>query len=67
MTLIENMTPILRVENLDTSRRYYVDTLGFALDWDAGEMISVSRDRKAIVLRNGAQGQQGTWLWIRRR
>src|SRR5262245_42890085 len=64
MAIIENVTPILRVEDIAASRRYYVATLGFALEWDAGEMISVARDGKSIMLCHGAQGQPGTWLWI---
>ena len=64
MAAIENVTPILRVEDLEASRRYYLEMLGFTLDWDAGAMISVSRDGKAIMLCEGAQGQPGVWLWI---
>src|ERR1700730_9325648 len=64
MAMIENVTPILRVEDLEASRRYYIQTLGFSLDWDACRMISVSRDRKSIMLCEGEQGQTGTWLWI---
>jgi predicted lactoylglutathione lyase len=64
MAMIENVTPILRVEDLEASRRYYIQTLGFSLDWDAGRMISVARDRKSIMLCEGEQGQPGTWLWI---
>jgi uncharacterized glyoxalase superfamily protein PhnB len=64
MSMIENITPILQVADLAVRRRYYIETLGFALDWDAGQMISVSRDGKAIMLCEGAQGQPGTWLWI---
>jgi len=64
MPMIENVTPILRVENLEASRRYYIQTLGFSVDWDAGGMISVSRDGKSIMLCERAQGQPGTWLWI---
>jgi hypothetical protein len=64
MTTIENVTPILRVENLETSRDYYTGTLGFSVDWDAGGMISVSRDGKPIMLCEGEQGHPGTWLWI---
>jgi len=64
MVMIENVTPILRVEDLMVSRRYYIETLGFLLDWDAGAMLSVSRDSKSIMLCERAQGQPGTWLWI---
>jgi len=64
MAMIENVTPILRVRDLEVSRRYYIQRLGFSLDWDAGTMISVSRDDKSIMLCEGEQGQPGTWIWI---
>jgi catechol 2,3-dioxygenase-like lactoylglutathione lyase family enzyme len=64
MTKIENVTPILRVEDLQESRRYYIDTLGFSLDWEAEGMISVSRDGKSIMLSAGQQGVPGVWLWV---
>jgi predicted enzyme related to lactoylglutathione lyase len=62
--MIENITPILRVDDLGRSRRFYCDVLGFKLDWDAGEMISVSRDQCGLMLCEGGQGQKGTWVWI---
>jgi catechol 2,3-dioxygenase-like lactoylglutathione lyase family enzyme len=46
MAMIENVTPILRVENLEKSERYYIKTLGFSLDWKTDGMISVSRNGK---------------------
>jgi predicted enzyme related to lactoylglutathione lyase len=52
------------VRDVAASRRYYIETLGFSLEWDAGSMIAVSRDRKSIMLCQGAQGRPGTWLWI---
>jgi predicted enzyme related to lactoylglutathione lyase len=64
MAVIENVIPILRVEDLDKSRHHYVEVLGFSLDWETEGMISVSRDRKSIMLCDGEQGQPGTWLWI---
>jgi predicted enzyme related to lactoylglutathione lyase len=64
MAMIENVTPILRAESLEASRRYYIQTLGFSLDWDADGMISVSRDGKSIMLCEGEQGVPGVWLWI---
>ena len=64
MAMIENVTPILRVEDLEASRRYYIQTLGFSLDWDADGMISVSRDGKSVMLCEGEQGVPGVWLWI---
>jgi predicted lactoylglutathione lyase len=64
MGMIENVTPILRVDDLERSRRYYIERLGFALDWEEDAMISVSRNDQSIMLCQGAQGQPGTWLWI---
>jgi predicted lactoylglutathione lyase len=64
MATIEHVTPILRVEDLEASRHYYMQKLGFVLDWDADGMISVSRDNESIMLCEREQGQPGTWLWI---
>src|SRR5262245_18398180 len=64
MARIENVTPILRVQDLAASRRYYLGTLGFAVDWDADGMIYVSREGQSIMLCEGEQGQPGMWLWI---
>ena len=62
--MIEGITPILRVDDLGVSKRFYIDVLEFKLDWEAPYMISVSRDGAAIMLCEGRQGQKGTWLWI---
>jgi catechol 2,3-dioxygenase-like lactoylglutathione lyase family enzyme len=63
----ECVIPILRVNSLAASIRFYVDVLGFKVDWggeDESTFASVSRDRRAIMLCQGEQGQPGTWLWI---
>jgi len=64
MAMVETVIPILRVEDAAASRRYYVETLGFSVDWEADGAISVSRDGKSIMLIEGDQGQRGTWVWI---
>ncbi len=61
---IECLIPILNARDLAASRRFYIDLLGFQLDWEAPGMISVSQDRHAIMLCEGAQGHSGTWVWI---
>jgi catechol 2,3-dioxygenase-like lactoylglutathione lyase family enzyme len=64
---VECIIPILRVESVAASIRFYVDVLGFKVDW-GGEhestFASVSRDHRAIMLCEGDQGQPGTWIWI---
>ena len=64
MAHLENGIPILRVENLEASKRFYLDVLGFKLDWEAPWMISVSRDRASLMLCQQHQGNPGTWVWI---
>jgi catechol 2,3-dioxygenase-like lactoylglutathione lyase family enzyme len=64
---VECIIPILSVKDLAASVRFYVDLLGFSLDWGGDEtssMASVSRDGKAIMLSQQSQGQPGTWIWI---
>ncbi len=61
---IECIIPILNVKSVPDSVHYYVNVLGFKLDWDAPDYASVSRDRHAIMLCQGGQGNAGTWIWI---
>jgi catechol 2,3-dioxygenase-like lactoylglutathione lyase family enzyme len=58
------VTPILRVESLDASVSYYVEQLGFSLQWRSGMVASVARDRTSLMLCEGDQGRAGTWVWI---
>ena len=57
-------TPIFRVASLRASIGYYVNALGFKVNWDAGGFASVSRDRCCLFLCEGDQGHSGTWTWI---
>jgi catechol 2,3-dioxygenase-like lactoylglutathione lyase family enzyme len=67
VTGVECIIPILRVNSLAASIHYYVNVLGFRVDWggeDQSTFASVSRDGRSIMLSQGEQGQPGTWLWI---
>ncbi|MDX2191839.1 MAG: glyoxalase superfamily protein [Gemmatimonadales bacterium] len=56
--------PILRVADVRAALRYYIGALGFALDWDAGDMVSVGRGDCHLMLVQGDQGRPGSWVWI---
>jgi catechol 2,3-dioxygenase-like lactoylglutathione lyase family enzyme len=56
--------PILRVRDLDASLAYYVDVLGFRLNWNAGGIASVTRDRCCVFLCEGDQTAATTWVWL---
>src|ERR1700716_57461 len=58
------VVPILPVADLATSVAYYVDQLGFELQWQSDPMASVKRGGASIMLCDGDQGHAGTWLWI---
>jgi catechol 2,3-dioxygenase-like lactoylglutathione lyase family enzyme len=61
----EGLNPIFRVQDLSQSVDYYVNVLGFKVDFHAtGIITSVSRDRCAIFLVEGDQGHPGGWVWI---
>jgi len=58
------VVPILRVADLAESIAYYVERLGFTLQWRAEPVASVGRGRASVMLCEGDQGQSGTWLWL---
>lgn len=61
---IECTIPILPVSDLGRSIHFYSQTLGFHLDWNAGAICSVSRDGRAIMLRETGSGEARAWVWI---
>src|SRR3979490_1716417 len=63
-TRLEGITPIFNVRDLSRRVDYYVEILGFKVNWQAGGFASVSRDRCGIFLCQGDQGHAGTWIWI---
>ena len=60
----EGVNPILRVQSLSASLDYYVQKLGFKIDWQTPWFASVSRGRCHIFLSEGDQGNPGSWVWI---
>jgi len=63
----QSATPIFNVRDVPASIAYYVDKLGFRVEWDWGTpptFASVERDAVRIFLCQGGQGAPGTWLSI---
>ena len=64
---LECTIPVLPVRDLARSRRYYVEALGFTLDWGEGDearICSVSRDGHAIMLSALAPFEAPGCVWI---
>ena len=60
---VECIIPILNVRNFAASIDYYVNVLGFRVEWDWGDppdVGSVARDDYSIMLVEGEQGHSGT-------
>jgi catechol 2,3-dioxygenase-like lactoylglutathione lyase family enzyme len=55
---------VFRVRDLRASLAYYVDVLGFAIDWEGGGVASVTRDRCCLFLCEGDQSATSVWAWI---
>ncbi len=61
----ENSQPILRVENMKASLRFYVDVLGFKnANWGTEDFTSISREGACMYLCRGDQGRGGAWVWV---
>ena len=64
---VECIIPILNVRNFSASIDYYVNVLGFRVEWDWGDppdVGSVERDGFSIMLVEEGQGHPGTWIWM---
>jgi predicted enzyme related to lactoylglutathione lyase len=63
--LLGGCSPVLRVENMEASLRFYVDLLGFRnAEWGNDDFTSVNNGRTGIYLCRGSQGHGGAWVWI---
>lgn len=60
---VENTIPVLAVTDLVRSMDFYREVLGFELEWNAGAICSVARDRCSIMLQVKEQGTPAT-VWI---
>ena len=58
------VTPVLRVCDVAASRDYYVQCLGFQVNFEAPDFVSVSRGKCCLFLCEGDQGNPGSWVWI---
>ena len=62
---VECISPILRVENMPASLRFYVDGLGFQnAAWGTDDFTSINRDGAGLYLCRGGQGQGKAWVWV---
>lgn len=63
-TYFEGVNPILRVADLKDAIKYYVQVLGFKLNWEGPFVAGVGRGRCNIMLSEGDQGHSGGWVWV---
>lgn len=56
--------PVLRVADVRASEEYYVQKLGFQVDFRTPGFISVTRGGTRLFLCEGDQGHAGAWVWI---
>jgi catechol 2,3-dioxygenase-like lactoylglutathione lyase family enzyme len=60
----ECANPILRVEEMGRSLRFYVEQLGFRNEEWGEDFTCVTRGPAGIYLCEGDQGRGGAWVWI---
>ncbi len=62
---IENVAPILYVQDMSRSLAFYVNILGFKkAEWGDDNFTGINRDNTGLYLSKGGQGSPGTWIWI---
>src|SRR4051812_6960260 len=63
--MYEAISPILRVDDMQRSLRFYVDILGFKnASWGDDTFTSINSGNTGIYLCRGGQGRGGAWVWI---
>jgi catechol 2,3-dioxygenase-like lactoylglutathione lyase family enzyme len=61
----ENAQPILRVDDMAASLRFYVGKLGFTnASWGNDDFSCITRGGSVMYLCRGAQGRGGARVWI---
>jgi len=58
------VTPVFRVRDVRASSDYYVNALGFKVNFEYEDFVSVSRGLCNLFLCEGDQGHAGSWVWI---
>lgn len=64
---VENTIPVLRVNNVKRSREFYVEELGFQVDWgdsDDAAICQVSRDGHRIMLTEDRDLGSPGCVWV---
>lgn len=62
---IENIAPVLSVQDLKRSLNFYVEILGFRnAEWGDQNFTMITKDNTGIYLCEKGQGLSGTWIWI---
>jgi len=61
---VENIIPVFPVKEIGAATAFYRDRLGFALDWDAGTICSVSRDGHCLMLAQGREAAGPALAWM---
>lgn len=61
---VECTIPVLPVTDLGLSIDFYIEKLGFILDWRSDPVCSVSRNACHIMLMQRDAGGGGAWVWI---
>jgi hypothetical protein len=65
---ITRVTPVLRIDSRDEAVGFYVDWLGFNLDWEWREtpggraIVAISRDGVSIMLNESPDRSSASWL-----
>ena len=62
--VVECTIPVLPVSDMRRAIQFYIERLGFTLDWNSETVCSVSRDNCHIMLSESVDARGGSWVWI---
>lgn len=64
MKEVETIIPVFPVRDIEAAMAFYVDRLGFSVDWHAQMICSVSRDEHCLMLSQFGGAASPAMAWI---
>jgi predicted lactoylglutathione lyase len=61
---VENTVPILFCKDINKTKSFYLDELGFTIDWQDRDLLSLSINGHSIMISETSKAFTRGWVWL---